>query len=177
MSMLWYVVHTYSGYEHKAKLALEERIKSLKVGDFFEEILVPSENLVEIRKGKKKTVSREFFPGYMLVKMDLNDQSWHIVKNTPKVTGFVGNSTRPPSIPEEEVMKIAQRIDEGQMKPKMKVIYEKGDSVRVVDGPFNTFNGVVDEVNAERGRLKVLVSIFGRDTPVDLEFTQVEKNG
>jgi transcriptional antiterminator NusG len=176
MTKRWYVVHTYSGYEQKAKLALEERIKSLAVEDLFEEILVPSENVVEIRKGQKKTVTRKFFPSYILVKMDLNDQSWHIVKNTPKITGFVGNSTNPPSISEEEVGKITERIDEGQMKPKMKIIYEKGESVRVIDGPFNTFNGVVDDVNPEKGRLKVLVSIFGRDTPVELEFTQVEKN-
>lgn len=172
----WYVVHTYSGYEQKAKLALEERIRSHKMESRFEEILVPSESVVEIRKGQKKMTTRKFFPSYILVKMDLTDETWHLVKGTPKITGFVGNSTRPPIVPEEEVRKISQKIDEGQMKPKMKVIFDKGDSVRVIDGPFNTFNGIVDEVNTEKGRLKVLVSIFGRSTPVELEFTQVEKN-
>lgn len=176
MSKNWYVVHTYSGFEQKAKLSLEERIRSLNKQDFFEEILVPSENVVEIRKGQKRTTTRKFFPSYILVKMELNDETWLLVKNTPKITGFVGNSISPPVISEEEVRKISQRIDEGQMKPKMKVSFEKGDSVRVIDGPFNTFNGVVDEVNEDKGRLKVLVSIFGRSTPVELEFTQVEKN-
>ncbi|MBU0505204.1 MAG: transcription termination/antitermination protein NusG [bacterium] len=176
MEKKWYVVHTYSGYEQKAKLSLEERIKSLGKQEFFEEILVPSESVVEIRKGQKKTTTRKFFPSYILVKMNLTDESWHLVKDTPKVTGFVGNSFSPPAIPEEEVNKITQQIDDGQMKPKLKYIYEKGDSVRVIDGPFNTFNGTVEEVNPEKGRLKVLVSIFGRATPVDLEFTQVEKN-
>lgn len=172
----WYVVHTYSGFEQKAKKALEERIKRQGKQDLIEQILVPAENIVEIRKGQKKTATRKFFPSYILVKMELNDDSWYLVKNTPRVTGFVGNSMNPPSIPEEEVLKITQKIDEGEMKPKLKYIFEKGDSVRVIDGPFNTFNGVVEEVNPEKGRLKVLVSIFGRATPVDLEFMQVEKN-
>lgn len=174
--MNWYVVHTYSGFEQKAKLALEERVKSLHVGPLFEEILVPSESVVEIKKGQKRTTTRKFFPGYILVKMDLNDETWHVVKGTPKVTGFVGNSRNPPVVPEDEVRKITQRIDEGQMKPKMRFTFEKGESVRVIEGPFNTFNGIVDEVNEDKGRLKVLVSIFGRSTPVELEFTQVEKN-
>lgn len=174
--MKWYVVHTYSGYEQKAKLALEERIKSHGLQERFGDILVPSENVIEIRKGKKKTTTRKFFPSYILVRMDLNDDTWHLVKGTPKVTGFVGNSTKPPVVSEAEVNKITARIDEGQMKPKMKIIFEKGESVRVIDGPFNTFNGTVDEVSPEKGRLKVLVSIFGRSTPVELEFAQVEKN-
>src|SRR3989338_2563339 len=176
MTKNWYVVHAYSGFEQKAKQALEERIKSHKMAAFFEEILVPSENVVEIRKGQKKTTTRKFFPSYILVKMELNDNTWHLVRGTPRITGFVGNSTSPPVVPEEEVRKISQKIDEGQMKPKMKVIFDKGDSVSVIDGPFNTFNGIVDDVNTEKGRLKVLVSIFGRSTPVELEFTQVEKN-
>lgn len=176
MTHNWYVVHTYSGYEHKAKLALEERIKSMGMDSKFAEILVPSESVVEIKKGQKRTTTRKFFPGYMLVKMDLNDDTWHVVKGTPKVTGFVGNSRTPPIVPEEEVNKITRKIDEGQMKPKMKFTFEKGESVRVIDGPFNTFNGIVDEVNEDKGRLKVLVSIFGRSTPVELEFTQVERN-
>lgn len=176
MEKKWYVVHTYAGFEQKAKLSLEERIKSEHMQDYFEEVLVPSENVIEIRKGQKRMKNRKFFPSYILVKMTLTDESWLLVKNTPKVTGFVGSGTNPPAVPEEEVRKITQQIDEGQMKPKLKVIFEKGDSVRVIDGPFNTFNGMVEEVNPEKGRLKVLVSIFGRATPVDLEFSQVEKN-
>lgn len=176
MSHEWYVVHTYSGYEQKAKIALEERIVSSNLQEFFGEVLVPSETVVEIRKGQKKETTRKFFPSYILVKMELNDETWHLVKDTNRVTGFVGNSTRPAPIPEEEVMRITQQISDGQMKPKLKFSFEKGDSVRVIDGPFNTFNGTVEEVNPEKGRLKVLVSIFGRATPVDLEFGQVERN-
>jgi len=176
MSKKWYVVHTYSGYEQKAKLALEDRVKTSGKQDLIEEVLVPAESFVEIRKGQKKTTTRKFFPSYILVKMELTDEAWHLVKDTPRVTGFVGNTMSPPSIPEEEVAKITQKIDEGEMKPKLRYTFEKGDSVRVIDGPFNTFNGVVEEVNPEKGRLKVLVSIFGRATPVDLEFTQVERN-
>ncbi len=176
MSFQWYVVHTYSGYEQKAKLALQERVKSLRQEKYFGEILIPSESVVEMKKGVRKTTTRKFFPGYILVQMDLSDETWHIVKGTPKVTGFVGNSTRPPTIPEEEVRRITQQIDEGTLRPKPKVSFEKGESVRVVDGPFATFNGVVEEVNPEKGKLKVLVSIFGRATPIELDFIQVEKN-
>ncbi len=176
MSKQWFVVHTYSGYEQKAKTSLEERIKSSALQQYFEEVLVPSETVVEIRKGQKKETTRKFFPSYILVKMELNDDTWHLVKNTNRITGFVGNSTRPVPIPEEEVQRITKQIDDGQKKPKRKISFEKGDSVRVIDGPFNTFNGTVEEVNPEKGRLKVLVSIFGRATPVDLEFSQVERN-
>jgi len=176
MSMNWYVVHTYSGFEQKAKKALEERIKSLHKAKFFGEVLVPSESVVEMKKGVKKTTTRKFFPGYILVQMDLNDDTWHIVKGTPKITGFVGNSTHPPIVPEEEVRRITQQIDEGTLRPKPKVSFEKGESVRVIDGPFATFNGMVEEVNPEKGKLKVLVSIFGRATPIELDFIQVEKN-
>src|SRR5262245_15503902 len=176
MSLNWYVVHTYSGFEQKAKKALEERIKSLRKDKFFGEVLVPSENVVEMKKGVKKTTTRKFFPGYILVQMELNDETWHIVKGTPKVTGFVGSTTHPPTIPEEEVRRITQQIDEGTLRPKPKVSFEKGESVRVIDGPFATFNGVVEDVNPEKGKLKVLVSIFGRATPIELDFIQVEKN-
>ncbi len=172
----WYVVHTYSGYEQKAKLALEERIKSGGMDDKFSEILVPSENVVEIKKGVKKTSSRKFFPGYMLVKMELNDYTWHMVKNTPKVTGFVGSTKTPPSIPDAEVEKITTQISEGTLKPKLKIYFEKGESIRVIDGPFTNFNGIVDDVNPDKGKVKVLVSIFGRSTPVELDFMQLEKN-
>ncbi|MBF0103684.1 MAG: transcription termination/antitermination protein NusG [Deltaproteobacteria bacterium] len=176
MAKQWYVVHTYSGYEQKAKLALEERIKSNNMQDSFAEVLVPSETVVEIRKGQKKETTRKFFPSYILVKMELTQETWHLVKDTNRITGFVGNSTRPVPIAEEEVLRITRQIDDGQLKPKLKFSFEKGDSVRVIDGPFNTFNGLVEEVNPEKGRLKVLVSIFGRATPVDLEFSQVERN-
>jgi transcriptional antiterminator NusG len=175
MSHQWYVVHTYSGYEQKAKTALEERIDSLGKKDCFSEILVPSESVVEMKKGVKKTTSRRFFPGYILVKMELNDDTWHLVKNTPKVTGFVGSGKSPAAVPEEEVMRITKQIDEGTLRPKPKVEFEKGESVRVVDGPFASFNGIVEEVNPEKGKLKVLVSIFGRSTPIELDFMQVER--
>lgn len=176
MSHSWCVVHTYSGFEQKAKLALEERIKSLRVEPYFGEVLVPSESVVEMKKGVRKTTTRKFFPGYILVKMELNDETWHVVKGTPKITGFVGNSTNPPIVPEEEVLRITQQIDEGTLRPKPKVSFEKGEAVRVMDGPFATFSGVVEDVNAEKGKLKVLVSIFGRATPVELDFIQVEKS-
>lgn len=171
----WYVVHTYSGYEQKAKKALEERIKQHNVEQFFEEVLLPQENVVEMKKGVKKTTKRQFFPGYILVRMELNDTTWHIVKGTPKVTGFVGGSMKPPIVPDAEVERITSQIQEGTLKPKPKVEFEKGETVRVTSGPFSTFAGLVDEVNEGKGKLRVLVSIFGRSTPIELDFTQVEK--
>ena len=174
--MKWYVVHTYSGYEQKAKLALAERIRQFKMDAVFGEILIPSENVIELVRGEKKTTSRKFFPGYMLVKMILNDNTWHLVKSTPKITGFVGNAVRPPAVPEEEVARITNQMTEGTLKPRPKVQFEEGESVRVVDGPFVNFNGVVEEVKPDKGKLRVLVSIFGRSTPVELDFVQVEKN-
>lgn len=176
MEKKWYVVHTYSGYEQKAKQALEERIRSLKREDFFEEILIPSESVIEVKKGEKKTSSKTFFPGYILVKMEFNEETWHIVKDTSRITGFVGNSRNPPSIPEDEVRRITSKISEGLLKPKMKIEFEKGESIRVIDGPFANFSGVVDEVNTEKGKVRIMVSIFGRSTPIELDFTQVEKN-
>ncbi len=172
----WYVVHTYSGYEQKAKLALAERIRQFKMEAVFSDILIPSENVIELVRGEKKTTSRKFFPGYMLVKMILNDNTWHLVKSTPKITGFVGNAVRPPAVPEEEVARITNQMTEGTLKPRPKVQFEEGESVRVVDGPFVNFNGVVEEVKPDKGKLRVLVSIFGRSTPVELDFVQVEKN-
>ncbi|MDO8526181.1 MAG: transcription termination/antitermination protein NusG [Deltaproteobacteria bacterium] len=171
----WYVVHTYSGYEQKAKQALEERVKQFKVQSLFEEILVPQESVVEVKKGVKKTSSRQFFPGYILVKMELNDKSWHVVKETPRITGFVGGGLNPPIVPEAEVERITRQIEEGTLKPKPKVSFDKGENVRVISGPFASFLGLVDEVNEEKGRLRVLVSIFGRSTPIELDFIQVEK--
>ncbi len=175
MAKHWYVVHTYSGYEQKAKKALEERIKQHSVEQFFEDVLVPQENVVEVKKGVKKTSKRQFFPGYILVRMELNDTTWHIVKGTPKVTGFVGGSLKPPIVPDEEVARITARIEDGTMQPTPKVEFEKGENVRVVSGPFATFAGIVDDVHEGKGKLRVLVSIFGRSTPIELDFTQVEK--
>ena len=176
MSKEWYVVHTYTGYEMKAKQNLEDRVKQLAKEDLFGEILVPTENIVELVKGKKKESKRKFFPGYILVNMDLNEESWYIVKNTPKITGFVGGGMNPPPIPESEVKRITQQIAEGSLKPKPKAVFEKGEGVRIIDGPFTSFNGIVEEVRPEKGKLRVSVSIFGRSTPVELDFTQVEKS-
>ena len=173
--MAWYVVHTYSGYEHKAKTALEERIKTAKKSKFFGEIIVPEENVVELVKGQKKTTKRRFFPGYILVKMVLTDETWHIVKNTPKITGFVGDKIKPVPVPESDVQKMTNRIAEGQVKPRPRISFSEGENVRVIDGPFANFNGTVEDVNPDKGKVKVLVSIFGRSTPVELDFIQVEK--
>lgn len=175
MGMKWYGVHTYSGFENRVKLTLEERIRSLGAEDLFGQILIPSETVVELKKGERRTSQRKFFPGYILVQMELNNETWHIVKDTPKVTGFVGGTTNPPSIPDDEVLKITSRMEEGVERPKPKVEFEVGETVRVIDGPFLNFNGVVEDVKPEKGKLKVMVSIFGRVTPVELEFIQVEK--
>ncbi len=175
MAMKWYGVHTYSGYENKVKLSLEERIRSLNVEDYFGEVLIPSETVVELKKGERRTSTRKFFPGYILVRMELNDETWHVVKDTPKVTGFVGGGKQPATIPDEEVAKITARMEEDVERPKPKVAFEVGETVRVVDGPFLNFTGVVEDVKPEKAKLKVMVSIFGRVTPVELEFIQVEK--
>ncbi len=176
MALHWYVVHTYSGFEQKVKKALEEKIKTMAQQDAIAAVLVPSEDVVEMKKGVKKTTTRKIFPGYVLVRMELNDNTWHLIKSIPKVTGFVGDVQNPPIVPDEEVNRITQQISEGTLRPKPKVSFEKGESIRVVDGPFTNFNGIVDEVKPEKGKLKVLVSIFGRSTPVELDFVQVEKN-
>lgn len=176
MALRWYVVHTYSGYENKVKSALEEKIRGLALGDRITDVLIPSESVVELVKGERKTSSRKFFPGYVLVQMELDDQTWHVVKSTPKVTSFIGSRSEPAVIPDDEVEKIKSQMAEGKEKPKPKYSFEKGDSVRVVDGPFVNFNGTVEEVRPEKGKLRVLVSIFGRPTPVELDFIQVTKN-
>jgi transcriptional antiterminator NusG len=173
--MKWYGVHTYSGYENKVKLSLEERIRSLNVEEYFGEVLIPAETVVELKKGERKTSTRKFFPGYILVQMELNDETWHVVKDTPKVTGFVGGGTVPATIPDEDVAKITARMEEDVERPKPKVAFEVGETVRVVDGPFLNFTGVVEDVKPDKAKLKVMVSIFGRVTPVELEFIQVEK--
>lgn len=175
MAKKWYVIHAYSGFEKKVKLALEERIRLKGLSDCFEEILVPSEEVVELRKGKKVTSERKFFPGYVLVRMDLDDETWHLVNETPKVTGFLGGGGRPSPLTDRDVEKILRQVQDGMEKPKPKVTFTVGENVRVVDGPFVSFNGLVEEVDEDKTRLKVSVSIFGRATPVELDFVQVEK--
>jgi transcription termination/antitermination protein NusG len=176
MARRWYIIHTYSGFEEKVKTNLQERIKSSGQEEFFGEILVPTEQVVEMIKGSKKTSSRKFFPGYILLNLELNEATWHTVRGTPKVTGFVGNDLNPESLSDEDAMKIIGRIKDGALKPKPKVSYESGDQVRVIDGPFANFQGIVDEVFPDKGRVRVMVSIFGRETPVELEFIQVTKS-
>ena len=175
MAHRWYVVHVYSGFEYKVKTALEERIAGSSNPDKFSEILVPTEQVVELVKGKKKESSRKFYPGYILVRMELDNETWHIVNNTAKVTGFLGGKDKPAPISDEEAEQILNRMAEGQLKPQPKHSFELGDKIRVKDGPFTNFNGTVEEVNPEKGKIKVLVSIFGRATPVELEFVQVTK--
>jgi transcriptional antiterminator NusG len=176
MAMHWYVVQAYSGFEHQVKRALEERIKRYEMADLFGQILVPTEEVVEMRDGKKRRSERKFFPGYVLVQMQMDDASWHLVKSAPKVLGFIGGSSdKPRPITEHEAQAIMQRVQEGTDRPRPKILYEPGEVVRVVDGPFNDFNGVVEEVNYDKSRLRVAVLIFGRSTPVELEFSQVEK--
>jgi len=176
MALRWYVVHAYSGFENQVKRSLEERIKRSGLDDMFGEILVPTEEVVEMREGQKRKSDRKFFPGYVLVQMDMNDETWHLVKDVPRVMGFIGGtSDRPAPITEREAQAILDRVQEGVEKPRPKVLYEPGEVVRIIDGPFNDFNGVVEEVDYEKSRLRVAVLIFGRSTPVDLEFGQVEK--
>ncbi|MDO8958644.1 MAG: transcription termination/antitermination protein NusG [Rhodocyclaceae bacterium] len=176
MAKRWYVVHAYSGFEKSVMRALVERIARAGMQDSFGQILVPVEEVVEMKSGQKSISERKFFPGYVLVEMDMNDDSWHLVKSTPKVTGFVGGTaTKPTPISEKEVDKIMQQMQEGVEKPRPKVLFETGELVRIKDGPFTDFNGNVEEVNYEKSRLRVSVTIFGRATPVELEFAQVEK--
>ncbi|MDP2646876.1 MAG: transcription termination/antitermination protein NusG [Desulfobacterales bacterium] len=175
MALNWYIVHVYSGFENKVKTALEERIASSPNPDKFGEVIVPTEQIVELVKGKRKTSSRKFYPGYILVRMELDDETWHVVNNTAKVTGFLGGKEKPTPIPDDEAEKILNRMEAGKLKPKPKYLFDIGDEIRVVDGPFTNFNGTVEEVNPEKGKIRVLVSIFGRATPVELDFVQVTK--
>lgn len=176
MTKRWYVVHAYSGFEKSVQRALTERVARAGMQDKFGQILVPVEEVIEMKGGQKHTSERKFFPGYVLVEMDMDDESWHLVKSTPKVTGFVGGTaTKPTPISEKEVDKIMHQMQEGVEKPRPKVLFETGEMVRVKDGPFTDFNGTVEEVNYEKSRLRVSVTIFGRATPVELEFAQVEK--
>jgi transcriptional antiterminator NusG len=176
VALRWYIVHTYSGFEHRVKVALEERIRSFGMEERFGEILVPTEKVVELVRGERKTSARKFYPGYILVRMDMNDETWHLVKSTPKVTGFLGRADKPLPISDEEVQKIIDQMIAGTLKPKPKFEFEKGDEVRVIDGPFTNFHGTVDEVNMDKGKVRVLISIFGRSTPVELEFVQITKS-
>ncbi len=174
MEKQWYVVHTYSGYEQQVKVSIEDKITRKGLDDKISEIIIPSEKVVELKRGKKRESDKKFYPGYILVQMELDDLTWHIIKNTPKVTGFIGG-TKPIALPEEEVELILLQQEKGFVH-EIKMQYEKGDNVRITDGPFSNFNGYVDEVDMDHGRLKVMVSIFGRLTPVALGFHQVEKS-
>ncbi|OOZ36028.1 transcription termination/antitermination protein NusG [Solemya velesiana gill symbiont] len=177
MAKRWYVVHAYSGFEAQVKRSLEERIERYGMQDMFGEILVPTEEVVEMRAGQQRRSERKFFPGYVLVNMEMTDDTWHLVKDVPKVMGFIGGTgDKPAPISEKEANAILHRVQEGVEKPRPKVLFEPGEVVRVIDGPFNDFNGVVEDVDYEKSRLKVSVLIFGRSTPVDLEFGQVEKS-
>jgi transcriptional antiterminator NusG len=175
MALRWYVVHVYSGFERKVAQSIREQAQQKGLGDSIVEVLVPTEEVVELRRGSKVNAERKFLPGYVLINMDMNDESWHLVKNTPKVTGFLGAKGKPAPIPESEIRHVQTQVKEGIERPKPAIIFEVGEQVRVSDGPFTSFNGMVEEVDEEKGRLKVAVSIFGRATPVELEYSQVEK--
>ncbi|MDD9802050.1 MAG: transcription termination/antitermination protein NusG [Deltaproteobacteria bacterium] len=171
----WYIVHTYSGQEAKAKQSLLERARTFGHEGDFDEVLIPEENVVEVVKGEKRTSKRKFFPGYILVHMNLTDETWHIVNDTPKVTGFVGGGNQPPPIPDEDVAKMTEQMKEGAEKPKPRILFEEGESVRVISGPFANFSGFVDEVLPDKEKVRVMVQVFGRATPVVLDYMHVEK--
>ncbi|MCK7614488.1 MULTISPECIES: transcription termination/antitermination protein NusG [Stappiaceae] len=175
MAKRWYIVHAYSNFEKKVAESIREKAEQKGLSDLFEEILVPMEKVVEVRRGRKVDAERKFFPGYVLVKMDMTNEAFHLIKDTPKVTGFLGADQKPMPIPEKEAMRIINQVQEGVDRPKPSVSFEVGEQVRVSDGPFASFSGLVEEVDDERARLKVAVSIFGRATPVELEFGQVDK--
>ena len=175
MSLKWYVVHVYSGHEQKVKVALEEKLEASKNPEKFGEILIPTENIVELVDGKRKESSRKFYPGYILVRMHLDDETWHLVSSTPKVTGFLGGKNKPASISDREAQSIVAKMQQGKNKPQPKYFFEPGDEVRVIEGPFSNFNGTVEDVSPDKEKIKVLVSIFGRATPVELNFIKVSK--
>ena len=175
MAQRWYIVHCYSGFEKKVAQSIKEQAAVQGLDDMFENVLVPSEEVVEMRGGRKVSSERRFFPGYVLVRMEMTDQTWHLVRNTPKVTGFLGSGSKPMPIPDAEAERVMSQVQEGVERPRPSITFEIGETVRVADGPFTSFNGTVQEVDEERARLKVAVSIFGRATPVELEYTQVEK--
>jgi len=173
--MKWYIIHAYSGFERKVRESLESRILAFGLQDRMGRVLIPTETVTEIRNNKKYTRESMFYPGYVLIEMDMDDEVWHMVKSTPRVTGFVGTGQQPTPLSDEEVQQIVYRVADSKEKPKLKIKYEKNESVRITEGPFATFTGIVDEVNEDRETLKVMVTIFGRSTPVELEFGQVEK--
>jgi transcription termination/antitermination protein NusG len=175
MASRWYVIHVYSGFEKKVAMAIREQAEQKALTDRFDEILVPTEEVVEVRRGAKVSSERKFFPGYVLAKMDMDDETWHLVRNTAKVTGFLGGRGKPSPISDAEAARILHQVQEGIERPKPSITFEIGEQVRVCDGPFTSFNGTVEEVDEEKSRVKVAVSIFGRATPVELEYTQVEK--
>jgi transcriptional antiterminator NusG len=175
MALRWYVIHVYSGFEKKVAQSIEEQARQRGMEDMFEHVLVPVEEIVEMRRGAKVSAERKFFPGYVMAKMDLTDETWHLVKDTPKVTGFLGSGSRPTPVSQKEADRILHQVQEGIERPKLAITFEIGEQVRVCDGPFSSFNGVVEDVDEDRTRLKVSVSIFGRATPVELEYAQVEK--
>jgi transcriptional antiterminator NusG len=175
MTARWYVLHVYSGFENKVAEAIKEKARKQGIEDKVEEIMVPTEEVIEVRRGQRVNAERKFFPGYVLAKIDLDDEVWHMVKDTPKVTGFLGAGNKPSPITEKEAMQLLQQIQEGIERPRPSIVYDIGEEVKVTDGPFASFNGMVEEIDEERGRLKVSVSIFGRATPVELEYSQVEK--
>lgn len=175
MALKWYIIHTYSGFEQKVRSAILERAKARGLDQYIANVLVPTETVEEMVKGERRLSSRKFYPGYVLVQMEMNDETWHLVKDTPKVTGFIGSKEEPVAIPEEDAAKIIFQMQEGVLRPKPKIKFETGDKVQVTEGPFANFTGVVDEVKADRGRVRVMISVFGRPTPVELEFTQLEK--
>jgi transcriptional antiterminator NusG len=175
VALKWYIIHTYSGFEQKVRSAILERAKARGLDQYIGNVLVPTETVEEMVKGERRLSSRKFYPGYVLVQMEMNDETWHLVKDTPKVTGFIGSKEEPVAIPEEDAAKIIFQMQEGVRRPKPKIKFETGDKVQVTDGPFTNFTGVVDEVKADRGRVRVMISVFGRPTPVELEFTQLEK--
>lgn len=175
MAKQWYIVHTYSGYESKVRESLKQRVDALGMSDIIGEILIPTEDVVEMRSGEKIISKKKFFPGYVLINMEMSDNAWHVVKNTPKVTGFVGTGPKPTPLTQEEVDRIINQVSVAAEKPKPKFQFQRGDQVRIIDGPFTNFQGVVDDVNNDRATLKVMVTIFGRATPVELDFLKVEK--
>lgn len=175
MAMRWYVLHVYSGFENKVKEGIEDKARKLGLEDRVGEIMIPMEEVVEMKRGQKVNAERKFFPGYVLARLDLNDEIWHLVKDTPKVTGFLGAGNRPAPISEKEAERLINQIKEGVERPRPSIVFDIGEEVKVADGPFASFNGIVEEIDEEKGRLKVSVSIFGRATPVELEYGQVEK--
>lgn len=175
MAKKWYVIHTQTGSEEKVKASIERRAEAKSMKELISQILIPTEQVSEVKEGKKKISQRKFFPGYIMIEMELTDEAWYLVKNAPGVTGFIGERTKPVALREEEVQTILKQAEDRKVKPTPKVIFEKGESVRVTDGPFTNFNGVIEEINPDKGKLKVSVTIFGRSTPVELEYWQVEK--